>query len=156
MSYSVFVDTCAQTLLSPNVCQTVHVFNYTVYSWNCSWGCLVKQRERHVQGVYQFMFLGLCQLCSLGCANYISGVVPIKFWGLCQALCSVMRCVQLFSLTNHRRSLSCVLRSDWSIRWLEKEKEENEEKNCHMLVTARRTDEGRDKNRRLADKRVIT
>ena len=35
-----------------------------------------------------------------------------------------------------------LLCSDWSIRSLEKEKEEN----CHLLNTARRTDEGRDKN----------
>ena len=40
-----------------------------------------------------------------------------------------------------------LLCSDWSIRSLEKEKEkEKEEENCHLLNTARRTDEGRDKN----------
>ena len=40
-----------------------------------------------------------------------------------------------------------LLCSDWSIRSLEKEeKEEEEEKeNCHMLITARCTNEGRDK-----------
>ena len=41
-----------------------------------------------------------------------------------------------------------LLCSDWSIRSLEKEKEEKEkekEENCHLLNTARRTDEGRDK-----------
>ena len=41
-----------------------------------------------------------------------------------------------------------LLCSDWSIRSLEKEKEkeEKEEENCHLFITARRTDEGRDKN----------
>ena len=40
-----------------------------------------------------------------------------------------------------------LLCSDWSIRSLEKEKEEKEE-NCHLFITARRTNEGRDKNGR--------
>ena len=42
-----------------------------------------------------------------------------------------------------------LLCSDWSIRSLEKkekEKKEEKEENCHLLNTARRTDEGRDKN----------
>ena len=41
-----------------------------------------------------------------------------------------------------------LLCSDWSIRSLEKKEKEKEEKeeNCHLLNTARRTDEGRDKN----------
>ena len=42
-----------------------------------------------------------------------------------------------------------LLCSDWSIRSLEKEKKEEKEKeeeeNCHMLITARCTNEGRDK-----------
>ena len=37
-----------------------------------------------------------------------------------------------------------LLCSDWSIRSLEKEEE-----NCHLFITARRTDEGRDKNNEL-------
>ena len=45
-----------------------------------------------------------------------------------------------------------LLCSDWSIRSLEKEKKEEEkeekeeEENCHLLITARCTNEGRDKN----------
>ena len=46
-----------------------------------------------------------------------------------------------------------LLCSDWSIRSLEKEKEkeekEKEEENFHMLITARCTNEGRDKNAEL-------
>ena len=41
-----------------------------------------------------------------------------------------------------------LLCSDWSIRSLEKEKKEEEkeeEENCHLLITARCTNEGRDK-----------
>ena len=45
--------------------------------------------------------------------------ITIMFRGLCQALFSVMRRGELLILTNHRRVLSYVLRSDWSIRWLE-------------------------------------
>ena len=42
-----------------------------------------------------------------------------------------------------------LLCSDWSIRSLEKEEEKEEkeeEENCHLLITARCTNEGRDKN----------
>ena len=42
-----------------------------------------------------------------------------------------------------------LLCSDWSIRSLEKEKKEEEkeeEENCHLLITASCTNEGRDKN----------
>ena len=76
MSYSVFVETCAHTLLSPNVWQTVHVYSCAVYNCSCSWGCLVEQRERHVQGDVPIHVLGVVQLCSGGCANFVAGVVP--------------------------------------------------------------------------------
>ena len=38
-----------------------------------------------------------------------------------------------------------LLCSDWSIRSLEKKEEEKEEENCYLLITARCTNEGRDK-----------
>ena len=38
-----------------------------------------------------------------------------------------------------------LLCSDWSIRCLEEKKEEEAEENCHLLITTRRTDAGRDK-----------
>ena len=93
MSYSVFVENCAHTLLSPNVWQTVHGYSCAVYSCSCSWGCLVEQRERDMfRRMYQFMFRGL--------SDYVPGVWPIMLRGLCQALCCVMRRGQLFILTN--------------------------------------------------------
>ena len=45
-----------------------------------------------------------------------------------------------------------LLCSDWSIRSLEKkeeEKEKEEEENCYLLITARCTNEGRDKKEDL-------
>ena len=76
VSFIVFIETCAHTLLRPNVWQTVHVYSCAVYSCSCSWGCLVERRERHVQGDVPINIPGVVQLCSGGCANYVAGVVP--------------------------------------------------------------------------------
>ena len=49
-----------------------------------------------------------------------------------------------------------LLCSDWSIRCLEKEKEKEEaEENCHLLITTRRTDAGRDKNKDKIEKHLL-
>ena len=62
---------------------------------------------------------GCTNSCSGGCANNVPGAVQIIFWGLSGALCSVMWRSQLFLLTNHRRALSYMLCSDWSLRRVE-------------------------------------
>ena len=49
MSYSVFVETCAHTLISPNVWKIVHVC-CAIYSSAVLGCCSVEQRERHAQG----------------------------------------------------------------------------------------------------------
>ena len=46
--------------------------------------------------------------------------------------------------TNQRRASMYLLCSDWSNRCLEEEEE-----NCHLLTTTRRTDKGRGKNRQI-------
>ena len=124
-----FVESCAHILLSPNVWQYTGNFEagkcFYIECGPLLETCCTSQRSR-VHSVYTCSVYMSQVGSNLRLSNY-------THW-------------DLVILTNHRRALSYVLRSDWSIRWLEKKRKEKKEMNCHLLIMSRRTDKGCDKN----------